>query len=234
MLSLYKNHVVTHVSKETFKLRQLELDWYENNFWTVAQQATIVAGFSFSQLTTSIPEKTSMILELIYVVSLAGSLCFNIYVVVVCTYAYIWAQGLALRGDKGFKSINRALTELDKQQVGWSGIIPSFIIGLFCFMLASFMAILSFDPKTEAFTSDIILLIIMFLLICYSIWLLKKFAYRRSLRSGLEAVESAYSHLGDLDRIAPTIDSKRRDAMREAEEGGDMGFFESFTNTFKL
>lgn len=38
MLQLLKNQVVTSVAKQQVEIRQLELDWYTNNYWTLSQQ----------------------------------------------------------------------------------------------------------------------------------------------------------------------------------------------------
>lgn len=42
MLQLFKNQVVTSVAKQQVEIRQLELDWYTNNYWTLSQQGKLL------------------------------------------------------------------------------------------------------------------------------------------------------------------------------------------------
>ncbi|OEH74540.1 hypothetical protein cyc_04632 [Cyclospora cayetanensis] len=50
MLSVMKNALVTGASKEDVSIRKRELDWFSRNCWIIASQATVIAGFAFSQL----------------------------------------------------------------------------------------------------------------------------------------------------------------------------------------
>ena len=109
MLSIVKNRVVTDVSKQTVEIRKMELDWYVTNFGTLATQATVVAGFSFGQLTISIPENVSLPAEMIYIILTSMAMALELYVTTVCTFATIWAPGIALRGPSGFRSVAKAI-----------------------------------------------------------------------------------------------------------------------------
>lgn len=53
MLSVLKNSLITRASKESVLIRRRELDWLSRNYWIVATQATVVAGFLFHQISRS-------------------------------------------------------------------------------------------------------------------------------------------------------------------------------------
>uniref|UniRef100_A0A0G4FRQ6 Uncharacterized protein n=1 Tax=Chromera velia CCMP2878 TaxID=1169474 RepID=A0A0G4FRQ6_9ALVE len=242
MLSLYKNQVVTQVSKQNFAVRQKELEWFENNFWTIAQQATIIAGFSFTQLTTQVPSGIPVWMEVIYSLLVSASLSAQIYVICVCMYAYIWAQTRAVMGNRGFKDINRSLKEMHKEQ---TKILAWFIFGLFLFLLSAFFVLFIFD-EPDAQPASITLVVIVVLTFLYFPILVWRFYYKRTRKSGLDAVEGAYDRVGDLDfsserrrrheRSMGPRDRERERALGQIreEEGGEGGqsFFQSMRHTF--
>eukprot|EP00914_Ancora_sagittata_P004202 GHVO01009246.1.p1 GENE.GHVO01009246.1~~GHVO01009246.1.p1 ORF type:complete len:138 (+),score=6.81 GHVO01009246.1:120-533(+) len=100
MLQLFKNQVITTATKRQVEIRQLELEWYTNNLWTLSQQGALLAGFAFSQLTTEIPSGVPYKLESAYVLSTALAMGTQMCVVVIATLCCMWGPGLALRGAK--------------------------------------------------------------------------------------------------------------------------------------
>lgn len=98
MLQLYKNQVITSISQRHVELRQLELDYYINNFWTLSQQSALLAGFAFAQLTTRLPSNVSLEIEAPYLILTVASLTLHLSVLISTIFCCVWGPGLALRG----------------------------------------------------------------------------------------------------------------------------------------
>mmetsp|Transcript_109172 Transcript_109172/g.315427 ORF Transcript_109172/g.315427 Transcript_109172/m.315427 type:complete len:241 (+) Transcript_109172:161-883(+) len=116
MLQLYKNSVVTEASLSHADVRQRELDFYTNNYWTWGGTATTMAGFVFTQLTNPTPDDTDIYLDSFYLLCtslcLGLNLCIITWTVLCCT----WGPGLALRGANGMKSFHHAVDFLKGEQ----------------------------------------------------------------------------------------------------------------------
>ncbi|XP_026191453.1 uncharacterized protein LOC34621139 [Cyclospora cayetanensis] len=152
MLSVMKNALVTGASKEDVSIRKRELDWFSRNCWIIASQATVIAGFAFSQLSRpGNPEGAgwSYLLQ----VTLTGiAFVCALNVLVRATLSGIYAQaskqallrsgssdsGLALRGHEGFSDLAVAIRRLRNDQ---DRILRQFITCLVCFVLSSFAAV---------------------------------------------------------------------------------------------
>ena len=97
MLSILKNALVTEASKEDIEIRKRELDWFASNCWIIASQATVIAGFVFSQLSGPPPEDAGLCLSLINVLLTGSSLSAALCVLVRATLTGIYAQGNNIR-----------------------------------------------------------------------------------------------------------------------------------------
>lgn len=100
MLQVYKNQLITDVSKRQSDLRQLELEYYTNNLWTLSSSSTLFCGFAFAQLSTPLPSSMALTLECPYLLLTASTLAIHLCVVICTTFCCIWAPGLALKGTK--------------------------------------------------------------------------------------------------------------------------------------
>merc|ERR1719248_98539 len=133
MLQLYKNEAVTTVARRQMDIRCMELDWYINNYDTMAMQAAMFAGFAFEQITEPVPEGTDVMLEVLYVVLTALTLGFELCVCMSCTFCCIFGKGLALRGPHGARSVHTAVDNLEKEQVL---IFTQFLVGILGYLLS--------------------------------------------------------------------------------------------------
>ncbi|KAF8822103.1 hypothetical protein IE077_001045 [Cardiosporidium cionae] len=165
MLQLFKNQVVTSVAKQQVEIRQLELDWYTNNYWTLSQQGALLAGFAFAQMSTTLPESTSFLLESAYLVCVTVSMGMQLCVVVITTLCCMWGPGLALRGPHGTRSVNDAVDNLRMEQ---TYVFAFFVSGLFTFYTSNILRLWCFFEEWVALVSTIILSIFLLLILYYT------------------------------------------------------------------
>lgn len=93
MLSILKNELVTEACKNDVLIRKQELDWFTRNYWIIATQATVVAGFSFQQLSSPAPEEASLWSAVFHITLTSLSFVLALHVIVRCTFSCILAPG---------------------------------------------------------------------------------------------------------------------------------------------
>eukprot|EP01066_Platyproteum_vivax_P009397 Platyproteum_vivax@DN4130_c0_g1_i1.p1 len=198
MLTIQKNEVITSVSKESVRIRKLELDWYQNNYWTVAQQATVIGGFCFSQLTTDEPPILRPGLQFFYMIFTAITLGLELYVVCQCTFCSIWAPALALRGPDGHGSVQEAINYLNKRQ---PEIVWCFITGVVTFIVSSFFLIWIYEPhKLTCSITTLVMFVFLLIIVAYSITLTNRLLSwdEQHRSSGMRGLNQ-YEAVADLD-----------------------------------
>ncbi|CAD7932166.1 unnamed protein product [Amoebophrya sp. A120] len=236
MLQLYKNQVVTQVSKEQIDLRQLELDWYCSNYDTMAVSSTMLAGFAYDQLTNSVPAKTtSLQMEFVYVVFTAVSLGLALSIAVTCIFSVIFGKSLALRGSLGATSVNIAVDNLRNEQ---KVLYLQFVACLLCYLISHVLQVVILHPAKEdkltSITHRMVLppMIFFFLLIVYfTISLTVKLQVRDSdAISGTIAALRPYERIADLDQQVYEPLSARRHLHESQMAGAGNRDSESLTS----
>ncbi|KAL8449282.1 hypothetical protein Emag_003666 [Eimeria magna] len=218
MLQLFKNQVVTSVAKQQVEIRQLELDWYTNNYWTLSQQAALLAGFAFSQITTALPPDVSFSLEASYLLLAALSLGMQLCVIVTTTFCCMWGPGLALRGPDGVRSVNAAVENLKAEQ---GTVFFMFVAGLSCFFTSNILLLWCYFEEWVAFASSLFLGGFVLVIAYYAVTLTYQLRVRETdaVEGTIEALK-AYDDIADLDacyasnvRFTPP-DEQQREAER--------------------
>jgi hypothetical protein len=134
MLQLFKNNVVTSTAMSQADVRQAELDYYLNNYWTWGGTATIMGGFVFAQLTNPVPADTNKLLEAAYLVSTTACMGLNLCVITWTVLCCVWGPGMALRGPEGMESFNKVIDFLKSEQ---DSIYFAFVLGVVFYFIAT-------------------------------------------------------------------------------------------------
>jgi len=136
MLAVAKNTVVTGAAKDQVEVRQLEIDWYCNNYSTINVQAAMLAGFAFAQITTPMPEEPAppLMLEFGYLFLTCTALGLELGAIILSTFLSVWAPSLALRGKEGTMDLHKAVTVLHEYQ---NLIFLYFIVGWLLFFVSN-------------------------------------------------------------------------------------------------
>lgn len=90
---------MTSIVQKHVEIRQLELNWYTNNLWTLSQQSALLAGFAFGHLMAPLPDQVPFFMECSYLCCTVSALGFHLCVLVNTTFCCVWGPGLALRGE---------------------------------------------------------------------------------------------------------------------------------------
>jgi hypothetical protein len=145
MLQLTKNNIVTDVVKNELEVRQLELDWFCNNYSTITDKAAMLTGFAFFQLTTDIPDKEeggntvpSLGLEFMYLFLTCIAIGLNLSAIILSTFLSVWAPSLALRGKMGARDLHKAVDCLRDYQ---TLVLHYFIIGWIVYFISSILQV---------------------------------------------------------------------------------------------
>eukprot|EP00392_Amoebophrya_sp_AT5.2_P012905 g13012.t1 len=221
MLQLYKNQVVTDVTKQQIDLRGMELDWYCSNYDTMAVSSTMLAGFAYDQLTTPIPASTSWAAELSYVLLTAVSLGLSLSVAVTCIFSVVFGKSLALRGSLGAPSVNIAVDNLRNEQ---KILYLQFVACLLSYLVSHLLEI---TIMQSARTASFVLppMIFFFLLIVYfTLSLTVKLQVRDNAAIvGTIAALAPYDNIRDLDAsVYEPLENRLRAArQRESDSRGD-------------
>mmetsp|Transcript_76490 Transcript_76490/g.234075 ORF Transcript_76490/g.234075 Transcript_76490/m.234075 type:complete len:273 (-) Transcript_76490:260-1078(-) len=149
MLHLTKNSLVTGVSTRQVELRQLEADWYINNYASLTLQSTMLAGFAFAQITTPMPEDhmPPLILEFAYLFMTCSVIGLELSVILVSAFLTVWAPSLGLRGKNGLQDVHRMVSCL----ADYHGLtFLYFIVGWILFFCSCICQIWIYYPRRVA------------------------------------------------------------------------------------
>jgi len=117
MLSVYKNNVVSGAALSQADVRQRELDFYTNNYWTWGSTAVIMAGFAFAELNEEIPEDTHPVLACAFLACSATCLGLDLLLIIWTVLICTWGPGNALRGPQGMKSFHDTIQFMKDEQM---------------------------------------------------------------------------------------------------------------------
>lgn len=148
MLRLLKNDVVTNVAKSQALIKKLEMDWYIRNYGTLSGTSSMLAGFAFGQVAKNIPYEKNWGLAMAYIITSVSGLGIHLLIVLITTLCFLWGPGLALRGDQGGFSVDRAVRGLRQSQ---KHVYVLFVIGTLIFLVSYILQILLFAHAFIAF-----------------------------------------------------------------------------------
>ncbi|CAJ1405571.1 unnamed protein product [Effrenium voratum] len=199
MLQIYKNAAVTHVSKESIEIRQLELEWYTRNYDTMAMQAAMFAGFAFEQITEPVPQDTPFLLEMAYITLTACALGFNLCVCMSCTMCVIFGRRLALMGC-GARAVHLAVENLHKAQ---QFTFLQFLLGILGYLVAHVFETWIYFQRNVAILLCIPLSIFVLAIFYYVVTIVDQLILPDDKAViGKVAAWSRYENLSDLDAEA--------------------------------
>jgi len=199
MLAVAKNTLVTGAAKDQIEVRQLEIDWYCDNYSTINVQAAMLAGFAFAQITTPMPEEPApaLMLEFAYLFLTCTALGLELSAIVLSTFLSVWAPSLALRGKEGTMDLHKAVLCLHEYQ---NLIFLYFIVGWLLFFISSICQVWIYFRRRVAIVVTFPLSLFVVAILYYT------FSIMNSLRlDDSEAVVGkidhfeAYEYIGDLD-----------------------------------
>eukprot|EP01066_Platyproteum_vivax_P010148 Platyproteum_vivax@DN4518_c0_g1_i1.p1 len=204
MLQLYKNEVVTSISKQQAEIRQMELDWYTSNYWTMSTQATLIGGFAFHQLAQPENEESPIVLDAMFLSFTAIAMGCSLCVVTNCTYMVLWGPGLALKGDKGALSIHNAIDELKKEQLT---VFLFFLTSLLTFYISNILFLFTLYTEWLAIVAALILTIFFIAMLVYTYSIMKKLWIEdQDAVEGRIGALQPYENIQDLDeQVTQTI-----------------------------
>jgi len=209
MLTITKNELVTQVTKQQVEIRQMEVEWYCNNYSMMTGQAAMLAGFAFTQLSTPVPSDhpPSFQIEFWYLFLTCASIGLELSAIVLSAFLSVWGPSLALRGKHGIHDLHRAVDCLrDYQDL----VFFYFLLGWVLFFVSSIIQIWVYFKQKVALVVSFPLLCFVVVVIYYIVTLTKKLRISEDevVLGRIDALKP-YEHIGDLD-----------DADRDTEAAG--------------
>jgi hypothetical protein len=100
----------------------------------VASIASMLAGFGFTSLSMSFPEKTSVIMQVLYLSFTAAAIGFELCAIINASTCSVFGPGKFLRGKGGIAAAEQVVKVLeDKAEIT----LWYFYVGLFCIVISS-------------------------------------------------------------------------------------------------
>jgi len=203
MLQLLKNEVVTNAAVSQADVRQAELDYYINNYWTWGGTATIMGGFVFAQLTNPVPENTNKLLEAAYLISTTACVGLNLCVITWTVLCCIWAPGMALRGPEAIESFHKVIDFLKSEQ---DSIYVAFVLGVVFYFIATCTLVWVYPSRASVNVASCgclgFFLLVVFYYQCVIDGKLKISGSDTNATEGRIAGFSVFSNIADLDSVA--------------------------------
>jgi len=215
MLQLSKNSLVTDVAKTQVEIRKLEIDWYCDNYSTIAGQAAMLAGFAFTQLTTPMPEhnEPGFVLEFSYLFLTCTSIGLELSAIVLSTFLSLWGPSLALRGRAGSNDLHRAVKCLSDYQ---EFVFLYFMVGWVVFFISNIMQIWIYFPRRVALVVTFPLSFFIILITWYWIDLTARLrVHDDEVVHGKIDAFAPYEYIGDIDNHLATQVSTNGKAPEE-------------------
>eukprot|EP00933_Yihiella_yeosuensis_P054126 TRINITY_DN52496_c0_g1_i1.p1 TRINITY_DN52496_c0_g1~~TRINITY_DN52496_c0_g1_i1.p1 ORF type:complete len:231 (-),score=15.45 TRINITY_DN52496_c0_g1_i1:104-796(-) len=217
MLQLKKNALVTNMAQGQVDIRQMEIDWYCENYGVMTGQAAMLAGFAFSYLTAEIPEGDNaphIVLEFCYFFLVCLSIGLELAVIIISSYLSVWGPSLALRGSNGTADLHKACDCLrDYQKL----VFRCFLVGWCTYFVASILQVWIYYSKQVAGIVTFPLGGFVLAIVWYSYDLTAKLALPED-RIVIGKIEhfQAYEFIGDIDKGIQTGQTETCPIHREA------------------
>ena len=94
----------------------------------------MLAGFGFSSLKMSFPEKTSMFVEIIYLGITACAIGLELCAILNSATCSVFGPGKFLRGSEGIQAAEKAVAVLEEKS---EITLTYFMLGLYCIVISS-------------------------------------------------------------------------------------------------
>ena len=178
--------------------------------------AALLAGFAFTQITTSLPSDLSFSLEMSYLIFAAVSLGLQLCVIITATFCCMWGLGLALRGPDGAYSVEEAIKSLKEEQ----GVIFSlFIAGMLSFFISNMLLLWCYYDTFVAAAATLLFASFLCLLLYFAVSLFIQLRVSSSIavEGGIDALK-VYADIKDLDACctSPVLAADPADAAAAA------------------
>lgn len=199
MLTLTKNELVTSVAKKQVEIRQMEVDWYCNNYSMMTGQAAMLAGFAFTQLSTPVPSDhpPAFVVEFLYLFLTCASIGLELSAIVLAAFLSVWGPSLALRGKNGVHDLHKAVDCLrDYQDL----IFCYFLLGWILFFISSIVQVWVYFKRKVALVVSFPLLCFLAVVVYYIVFLTKNLRISEAdvVAGRIESLKP-YEHIADLD-----------------------------------
>jgi hypothetical protein len=100
----------------------------------IAGIASMLAGFGFSSLKMDFPEKTSVLMQILYLSFTAAAIGFELCAIINASTCSVFGPGKFLRGRGGVKAAEQVVKVLeDKSEIT----LQYFYVGLYCIVVSS-------------------------------------------------------------------------------------------------
>lgn len=200
MLTMRKNNLATNVVKNEVEIRQLEVDWYCENYNTINGQAALLAGFAFNQVTYTMPEdaQLSFLLEFAYLFLTSVTIGLELSAIVLSTYLSVWAPSLGLRGHKGSADLHKAVDCLRDYQLF---VFFFFVMGWVTFFISNILQVWVFFAWWVAFVATFPLTGFVAAIIWY-VWSISSKLRLREEEVVIGKINQIrpYENIGDIDQ----------------------------------
>lgn len=204
MLTLTKNELVTSVAKRQVEIRQMEVEWYCNNYSMMTGQAAMLAGFAFTQLSTPVPSDhpPAFLIEFWYLFLTCASIGLELTAIVLAAFLSVWGPSLALRGKHGIHDLHKACDSLrDYQDV----IFTFFLTGWILFFMSSILQVWVYFPYKVSIVVTFPLLCFVGVIIYFIVVITKQLKVKETeVVAGRIDTLKPYEHIGDLDHAVAT------------------------------
>jgi len=199
MLQLTKNELVTSVAKSQVEIRQMEVDWYCENYSMMTGQAAMLAGFAFTQLSTPVPSDhpPPFMVEFWYLFLTCTSIGLELSAIVLSAFLSVWGPSLALRGKNGLHDLHKAVDCLRDYQ---NLVFFYFLAGWILFFLSAILQVWVYFKAKVALVVSFPLCCFVVLIVFYIAILTQKLRLDDDdVVVGKIDAFSPYEHIGDLD-----------------------------------
>jgi len=204
MLTLTKNELVTSVAKSQVEIRQMEVNWYCENYAMMTGQAAMLAGFAFTQLSTPVPtdHRPQFLVEFWYLFLTCTSIGLELSAIVLAAFLTVWGPSLALRGKHGIHDLHKAVDCLrDYQDL----IFFYFLLGWVLFFISSIIQVWVYFKQKVALVVSFPLVCFVIVIVFYIVILTKKLrVHEDEVVAGRIESLKPYEHIGDLDHAVET------------------------------
>ena len=134
MLTADKNATLTEFQIQTLQIREKELNYFVGVYQGVSGIAAMLAGFGFSSLRMSFPDRTSMTFQILYLAFTACAIGLELSAIVNAATCTVFGPGKFLRGKGGVAAAEQVVAVLeDKMDIT----IIYFMSGLICIIISS-------------------------------------------------------------------------------------------------
>lgn len=134
MLTADKNATLTEFQIQTLQIREKELNYFVAMYNGISGIGSMLAGFGFSSLRMSFPEKTNLLIQILYLGFTACAIGLELCAILNSATCSVFGPGKFLRGKGGLKAADEVVRVLEDKSETTLGY---FMGGLICILISS-------------------------------------------------------------------------------------------------